>query len=120
MTGFIFRQLLPGVALVAATLIAATAPAVAADTPTADTAPDATSGCQRGMDTPPPPPPGGYGPACAYLLARGIKDDAEGYFFVTMLYEYANGVLINVQDFERFIADGRFVPQSKPDPSSGN
>lgn len=64
--------------------------------------------CQRGFDTPVPPPPSGYGPACAYELARGFKDGKNGYFVVTTLFEYANGVLINVRSFERFVPDGQF------------
>jgi hypothetical protein len=60
------------------------------------------------MDTPPPPPPGGFGPACAYVIARGFKDGKDGYFVVTVLYDFSNGVITNVQDFERFVPDGKF------------
>lgn len=64
--------------------------------------------CQRGFDAPVSPPPSGYGPACAYELARGFKDGEDGYFVVTTLFEYANGVIINVRSFDRFVPDGKF------------
>lgn len=71
--------------------------AVASSTPT----------CKRAFEEP-GPPPGGFGPACVYQMSRGFKDGSEGYFVVTLLLQYANGVLIDVQDFERFIPDDRF------------
>ncbi len=70
--------------------------------------PDPVPTCQRGLDSPVSPPPGGYGPACTYELARGFKDGKDGYFVVTTLFEYANGVLINVRTFDRFVPDGKF------------
>lgn len=82
--------------------------------------PDPVPTCQRGLDAPVSAPSTGYGPACSYELARGLKDGKDGYFIVTTLFEYANGVLINVRSFDRFVPDGKFGPQPERESSAGS
>lgn len=75
--------------------------------PAAGSTPDAEAAAQQNILEAPGPPADGTGTMLVDQVARGVRDGASGTYFVSFLFDYIDGDLVNVDNRVHFVPDAR-------------